>query len=217
MHRADRWEPSMRVAGKTEQIGEIAQQAEAGTVMRHVQSVARNEEVLASVMVPRVTSTRDITVLETAMQGLALDARHPVALELAATASSRHFLLRATSAMSLKHLADQVQARYPQAIIRPQAQEDDPLALQEGEVVSAVELRAGAAAYLPLRTFRERELLQEGADPLLGILGVFNHLPVHMRVVTQLALIPAPPEWSQPYRRKSVEHPLEQERLRAAQ
>ena len=149
------------------------------------------------------------------MQGLAQDARHPVALELAATASSRHFLLRATSAMSLRHLVDQVQARYPQAIIRPLAQEDDPLVLREGETVSAVELRAGAAAYLPLRALRERELLQEGADPLLGILGVFNHLPSHMRVVTQLALIPAPPTWSAPYRRKSVEHPLEQERLRA--
>ena len=108
-----------------------------------------------------------------------------------------------------------MQARYPQAIIRPLTQEDDPLALREGETVSAVELRAGAAAYLPLRAFRERELLQEGADPLLGILGVFNHLPAHMRVVTQLALIPASPTWSRAYRRKSVEHPLEQERLRA--
>src|SRR5260221_955382 len=117
--------------------------------------------------------------------------------------------------MSLRHLADQVQARYPQAIIRQLAQEDDPLALREGEVVTAVELRAGAAAYLPLRALRERELLQEGADPLLGILGMFNHLPPHMRVVTQLALIPVSPTWSQPYRRKSVEHPLEQERLRA--
>jgi hypothetical protein len=58
-------------------------------------------------------------------------------------------------------------------------------------------------------------LLQEGADPLLGILGVFNHLPAHMRVVIQLALIPASPTWSRTYRRKSVEHPLEQERLRA--
>ena len=154
-------------------------------------------------------------MLETAMQGLAQDARHPVALEVAATASSRHFLLRATSAMSLKHLADQVQARYPQANIRPLTQEDDPLARRVGETVSAVELRAGAAAYLPLRAFRERELLQEGADPLLGILGVFNHLPAHMRVVTQLALIPASPTWSRNYRRKSVEHPLEQERLRA--
>ena len=149
------------------------------------------------------------------MQGLAQDARHPVALEVAATASSRHFLLRATSAMSQRHLADQVQARYPQASIRPLTQQDDPLVLRGGEMVSAVELRAGAAAYLPLRAFRERELLQEGADPLLGILGVFNHLPSHMRVVTQLALIPASPTWSRNYRRKSVEHPLEQERLRA--
>src|SRR5713226_7647722 len=103
--------------------------------MTHVQSVARNEDVLASVLVPRVTSSRDITVLETAMQGLALDARHPVTLELAATASSRHFLLRATSAMSLKHLADQVQARYPKAIIRPLVQQDDPLAQREDETV----------------------------------------------------------------------------------
>ena len=199
----------------TEQIGERTKHAEEGTVMTPVQTVAGNEWYLASVIVPRTSSTRDITVLETAMQGLAQDARHPVALELAATASSRQFLLRATSAMSQRHLADQVQARYPQAIIRPLTQEDDPLALREGETVSAVELRAGAAAYLPLRAFRERELLQEGADPLLGILGVFNHLPAHMRVVTQLALIPASPTWSRAYRRKSVEHPLEQERLRA--
>jgi len=179
-----------------------------------VQAVVENECYLASVIVPRTSSTRDITVLETAMQGLAQDARHPVALEVAATASSRQFLLRATSAMSQRHLADQVQARYPQAILHPQTQEDDPLELREGEMVSAIELRAGAAAYLPLRAFRERELLQEGADPLLGILGVFNHLPAHMRVVTQLALIPASPTWSRIYRRKSVEHPLEQERLR---
>jgi hypothetical protein len=149
------------------------------------------------------------------MQGLVQDAKHPIALEVAATASSRHFLLRATSTMSQRHLADQVQARYPQAIIRPVSQEDDPLVRRVGETASAVELRAGAAAYLPLRAFRERELLQEGADPLLGILGVFNHLPAHMRVVAQLALIPAPPTWSRVYRRKSVEHPLEQERLRA--
>jgi hypothetical protein len=193
---------------------EAVNQAEAGTRMIHRQTQAGNEDVLASVIVPRVTSTRDITVLETAMQGLALDKRHPVALELAATASSRHFLLRATSAMSQKHLADQVQARYPQAIIRPMDKVDDPLVLQEGETVSAIELHAGAAAYLPLRIYRERELLQEGADPLLGILGVFNHLPPHLRVVTQVALLPASPTWSHTYRRKSVEHPLEQERLR---
>jgi hypothetical protein len=36
-----------------------------------------------------------------------------------------------------------------------------------------------------------------------------------MRVVTQLALLPASPTWSSPYLRKAVEHPLEQEHLRA--
>src|SRR2546421_13022767 len=74
---------------------------------------------LASVLVPRAASTRDILALETAMQGLAQDDRHPVALELAATATSRGFLLRATSAMSLAHLCSQVQARYHQAIVQP--------------------------------------------------------------------------------------------------
>ena len=170
--------------------------------------------LLAQVVVPRATSTREIAALETAMQGLAPDARHPVALELAATATSRQFLLRATTAMAQTHLEDQVQARYPQATIQPVAGEDDPLVVRTGEVVSVVELRAGAAAYLPLRNWRERELLQEGADPLLGLLAVFNHVPAQMRVVTQLALLPASPTWSQVYRRKAVEHPLEPERLR---
>ena len=70
---------------------------------------------LASVLVPRAASTRDIVALETAMQGLAQDDRHPVALELAATATTRGFLLRATSALALAHLCSQIQARYPQA------------------------------------------------------------------------------------------------------
>jgi len=203
-------EPAIRGGDTSHHRDETAQQAEEGTVKAPVQA----EHYLASVLVPRAASTRDITVLETAMQGLAPDAKHPVALELAATASSRHFLLRATSAMSLRHLADQVQARYPQALIRLMTKAHDPLSLCEGDTVSAVELQAGAQAYLPLHAWRERELLQEGADPLLGILGVFNHLPPHMRVVAQLALLPALPAWSRPYRRKSVEHPLEQERLR---
>ena len=167
----------------------------------------RQERFLASVLVPRAASTRDITALETAMLGLAQDDRHPVAFELAATATSRGFLLRATSLLSLQHLCSQVQARYPQAKIGLVGEAHDPLTLQDGEEVSVVELSAGAAAYLPLRGFREREWQQEGADPLLGILGVFNHLPSHMRVLTQLALLPASPTWSSPYLRKAVEHP----------
>src|SRR5436309_9430202 len=86
---------------------------------------ASQECFLASVLVPRAASTRDIVALETAMQGLAQDVRHPVALELAATATSRGFLLRATSAMALSHICGQVQARYPQAIIQPVGEAHD--------------------------------------------------------------------------------------------
>ncbi|HVB23420.1 MAG TPA: hypothetical protein VNG51_15885 [Ktedonobacteraceae bacterium] len=180
-----------------------------------VKTAERDDGLLSSITVPRASSTREIAALETAMQGLALDSRHPVALELAATATSRQFLVRATTPFAQRHLADQVQARYPQASMQPVTAGDDPLVLCTGEAVSVVELRAGAAAYLPLRNWRERELLQEGADPLLGVLAVFNHLPTQMRVVAQLALLPASPTWSQAYRRKAMEHPLEPERLRA--
>src|SRR6266487_629324 len=205
----------MHTVDFTGHTAETTDQTEESARLAHGQTKAGRKDFLASVVVPRASSTRDIIVLETVMQGLALDKRHPVALELAATSSSRRFLLRATTAMSLKHLVDQVQARYPQAIVRTMGEADDPLVMCAGETFSVVELRPGAAAYLPLRALRERELLQEGADPLLGIMGVFNHLPAHMRVVIQLALIPASPTWSRAYRRKSVEHPLEQERLRA--
>ena len=85
------------------------------------------------------------------------------------------FSLRATSRAALEHLAAQIQARYPQAIIQPLS--DDPLMLKPGEIVTAVELRPGAASYLPLRAFRERELPTEGTDPLLGLLAAMSHVP----------------------------------------
>jgi hypothetical protein len=153
-----------------------------------------------------------MAALETVMQGLALDARHPVALEIARTESGRQFLLRATSRVALEHLAAQIQARYPQASIQPLA--CDPLDLKPGETASAVELRPGAASYLPLRAFRERELPTEGTDPLLGLLAALSHVPANIRVVAQLALLPLPPTWSQADRRRAVEHPLEPERVR---
>jgi hypothetical protein len=177
------------------------------------QTTPNSETYLSAVIVPRTTSSRDIAALETAMHGLALDADRPVALELAATTTSRMFLLRATTCMALRHLEDQIRSRYPQAIIQPVAAQEDPLRLQADETVSACELRPGAAAYLPLRSWKAHDLEQVGADPLLGILGACNHLPDHLRVVAQLVLIPVAPTWSRAYRRKAVEHPLEQERL----
>ncbi len=168
--------------------------------------------LVLQVVPPRSASNRDIAALETVMQGLVLGVRHPVALEIARTVRGRQFLLRATSPAALEHLAAQVQARYPQATI--QRLTEDPLHVKPDEAITAVELQPGAASYLPLRSWRERELPVAGTDPLLGVLAAVSHVPAHMRVVTQLALVPLSPTWSQAYQRRAVEHPLEPERQR---
>jgi len=123
------------------------------------------------------------------------------------------FLIRARSRPALEHLAAQLYARYPQATLLPLTAEQDPLHLCEHEAITALELIAGAASYLPLRSWRERELIQEGTDPVLGLLAALGQLPRGMRVIAQLALVPAPHSWSQTSQRLAVEHPLEQERL----
>src|SRR5437660_10074134 len=126
--------------------------------------------LLLQVQPARAESARDFVGLETAMQGLALGTRSPLALEIAATTTptiSRSFLLRAQSPVALHHLSAQIQSRYPQARITPVS--TDPLRLADHEECSAVELLPGAASYLPMRAFRPEALRNEGVDPLLGI------------------------------------------------
>src|SRR6266567_5289834 len=135
------------------------------------------QRLVLQVIPPRSASNRDIAALETAMQGLALSVRHPVALEIARTRRGRQFLLRATSPAALEHLAAQIQTRYPQATILPLT--EDPLNIKPDEAITAVELQPGAASYLPLRSWRERELPVAGTDPLLGVLAAVSHVPAH--------------------------------------
>jgi hypothetical protein len=158
----------------------------------------------------RAAGGRDLAALETALAGLALDERTPIALEIAATPTSRQFLLRAEQSAALHHLALQIQSRYPQAVIAPAT--FDPLADTLGTEYSAIELRPGAASHLPLRSWKARELITEGTDPLLGILASFGSLPEGMHAVVQLALVPASPTWSASSRRYALEHPLHTQR-----
>lgn len=173
-----------------------------------------NVPPVLQVIPSRASSARDLPALETAMQALALDERSPIALEIAATPTTRQFLLRAESTLAVRSLEQQIQARYPQATIAPAA--SDPLVCGEGEACSVVELRPGAAAFLPLRTWKPRDLLTEGTDPLLGVLAAFGILPSGWRAVAHLALVPAVPAWSARLRRYALEHPLEKERQQAA-
>ena len=175
-----------------------------------IQNKGTDGVLAVQVIPPRGSSDRDVSSLETVAQGLALDEHHPVALEIASTQQGRIFVLRATTSTALYHVIEQFQARYLQATIQPLS--SDPLKLQPGEAVSVIELSPGAASYLPLRTWRDRELQNAGTDPLLGLLGALSHVPWNMRVVAQLSILPIAPTWSKPHRRLAVEHPLEQER-----
>src|SRR5579863_5616713 len=94
---------------------------------------ASASSLAAQVIPPRAASRREIAALETTMANLALDGRHPVALELAATASGVSFLLRAGDQAALAHLIDQVQALYPQAEVVALAKEEDPFRLEQNE------------------------------------------------------------------------------------
>jgi len=78
--------------------------------------------------------------------------------------------------------------------------------------VSVVELSVGAAIYFPPQEYRERDWLQEGVDPPLCILDIFNHLPqlacrheadAPLGIFHLVESLPT----------KAVEHPLEQEHL----
>ncbi len=164
-----------------------------------------------SVVAPRVAEN-DQVLLTSAMHALALDPRHPVALEIAGTPTSKSFVLRASTPEAFAHAEAQLRTRYPQALLLPVAPESDPFRLEAGEAVSALELVAGAAPSQPLRVFEDRELAQAGIDPLLGLLAAVENLPPGTRAVAQLAMAPAAPNWSRAYQRQALEHALEPER-----
>jgi hypothetical protein len=179
--------------------------------------VTQGDHPLALLVILPRTASRDLAAIETAMQGLTLggqSARQPIALELVATAGWRGFMIRASSPAALAHLAEQVRARYPQAQFQPLERAEDPWHISPDEDVTAVELQPGAPSYLPLRSWPERQLTQEGTDPLLGLLAAFGRLPSGTRVIAQLALMSAPDAWPGALQRFAVEHPLEPERAR---
>jgi hypothetical protein len=152
------------------------------------------------------------------MHSLVLDKRTPVALEIVGTSKQRSFLIRATTQEGLEHAVTQLRARYPQADFRPVLPDDDPFVVNPDEVVSAVELKAGAASYLPLRSWEEDEdQMASTTDPLVGVLGALDDLPEGVRVLSQLALVPAPINWSHRDQRKAIEHALEPERQQERQ
>ena len=188
----------------------------AATASQHAQEATVVEAASAPCVLQMIPSAhhhqgrdQDQVQLATTMRSLVLDHQHPIALEIAGTDQQRSLLIRARNPDDLSHVRTQLQARLPHASFVALAGRDDPFHLERGETVSVVELQAGQASYLPLQEFEHRN---SGDDPILGILAAVDALPSDIRAIAQIALVPAPPTWSQPYQRKALEHALEPER-----
>ena len=70
----------------------------------------------------------------------------------------------------------QIGVHYPQARIRELAPQDDPMRIGEDEQAWSMTLRSSGPDYVPLRVFRDDDLLDPGSDPLLAPLGALSGL-----------------------------------------
>ena len=157
--------------------------------------------VLLAVTPPR-TGERTLLGVENLLQSIAVP--EPFSLELAGDMDGVTLMARC---LDDRVVRGQLSAHYPQARIQKLDSGDDPLRLEEGEQAWAVTLRADGPEYLPLRTFRDDDLLDPGSDPLIALMGALSALYEGERVVARLLLRSLGPDWSQAHMDKAHKRP----------
>ena len=113
--------------------------------------------VLLAVTPPR-SGERTLLGVENLLQSIAVP--EPFSLELAADMDGVTLMARCLDAAVVR---GQLSAHYPQARIQTLGPEEDPLRLEEGEQAWSMTLRADGPEYVPLRTFRDDDLLETPA------------------------------------------------------
>ena len=161
---------------------------------------------LLSVTPPR-TGERTLLGVENMLGSIAVP--EPFSLELAGDADGVTLLARCLNDQVVR---GQIAARYPQAQIQEISAEDDPLRLGDDEQAWAMTLRADGPEYVPLRVFRDDDLLDPGSDPLIALMGALSNLNKGERVVARLMLRSLGPEWSQAHLEKAHKRPVEDRR-----
>ena len=126
--------------------------------------------VLLAVTPPR-TGERTLLGVENLLQSIAVP--EPFSLELAGDMDGVTLMARC---LDDKVVRGQLTAHYPQARIQKVDPGDDPLRLDEGEQAWSITLRADGPEYVPLRTFRDDDLLDPGSDPLIALMGALSAL-----------------------------------------
>ena len=161
----------------------------------------KKSPVLLAVTPPR-TGERTLLGVENLLQSVAVP--EPFSLELAGDMDGVTLMARCLDDQVVR---GQLSAHYPQARIQKVDPDDDPLRTGEGEQAWSVTLRADGPEYLPLRTFRDDDLLDPGSDPLIALMGALSALYEGERVVARLLLRSLGPDWSQAHMDKAHKQP----------
>ena len=157
--------------------------------------------VLLAVTPPR-TGERTLLGVENLLGSIAVP--EPFSLELAGDADGVSLLARCQEDQVVR---GQIAARYPQARIEEIPTGDDPLLLGDDEQAWSMTLRAGGPEYVPLRTFRDDDLLDPGSDPLIALMGALSNLNEGERIVARLTLRSLGPDWAEHHQRLAYERP----------
>ncbi len=162
--------------------------------------------VLLAISPPRA-GERTMLGVENMLQSIAVP--EPFSLELAEDADGVTLMARCLDDQVVR---GQIAAHYPQARIEKVPMNEDPLRLEEGEQAWSMTLRADGPEYVPIRTFRDDDLLDPGSDPIIALLGALSSLRQNERVVARLMLNSLGPDWSQHHQEKAHKPALEQRR-----
>ena len=162
--------------------------------------------VLLAITPPR-TGERTMLGVENMLQSIAVP--EPFSLELAGSADGVTLMARCLDDQVVR---GQIASHYPQARIERVQPEEDPLRLGEDERAWGMSLRADGPEYVPIRVFRDDDLLDPGSDPIIALLGSLSSLRQDERVVARLMLNSLGPDWSQAHMEKAHRPAVEQRR-----
>jgi hypothetical protein len=153
--------------------------------------------VLLAVTPPR-NAERTVLGVENLLSSIAVP--EPFSLELCGDADGVTLMARC---LDQEVVRQQLSAHYPQARIQQLEPDEDPLSLAGGEQAWHMRLRASGPEYVPLRVFRDDDLLDPGSDPLIALLGALSELRPGERVVARLLLRSLGPDWSQHHQERA--------------
>ena len=128
----------------------------------------------------------------------------PFSLEIAGDVDGVTLLARCREGSFVRQ---QVGVHYPQARVNEVSPEDDPLRLREGEQAWSMDLRLRGPEYLPLRPYRDDDLLDPGSDPLISVIGSLSDLEEGERLVARLRLSSLGSDWSAAHQEKTNPKP----------